>query len=167
MGYGSIAAKPLALLAVIAAMLVATPRARAQSDAELAALIDDLVVANHILYHQGVLDGYGHVSVRHPTHAGHFLMSRALAPGQVTKKDIVEFDAEAKPVDGGNPAIYSERFIHSEVYKARPDVRAVVHSHSPTVVPFSVTQVPLRPVIAVASFLSPSAPVSKSAPPRA
>ena len=158
-GHRSIGTKPLALLAVVAALLGPGPRAHAQSDAELAALIDDLVVANHILYHQGVLDGYGHVSVRHPTRAGHFLMSRALAPGQVTRQDIIEFDADAKAVDGGNRPVYSERFIHSEVYKARPDVRAVVHSHSPTVVPFSVTQVPLRPVIAVASFLSPAAPV--------
>jgi HCOMODA/2-hydroxy-3-carboxy-muconic semialdehyde decarboxylase len=122
-------------------------------------LIDDLVSANHILYHQGVVDGYGHVSVRHPARPDHFLMSRARAPGLVTRDDIMEFDADANPVDRAGRPIYSERFIHSEVYKARPDVKAVVHSHSPTVVPFSVTQVTLRPVIAVASFLSPGVPV--------
>jgi len=74
-GHRPIGTKPLALFAVIAALLGPGPRAHAQSDTELAALIDDLVVANHIRYHQGVLDGYGHVSVHHPTRAGHFLMS--------------------------------------------------------------------------------------------
>jgi ribulose-5-phosphate 4-epimerase/fuculose-1-phosphate aldolase len=149
-----------ALTLTLTTLLSAGPvRAQAQQDAALAALIDDLVAANHILYHQGIVDGYGHVSVRHPTRPDHFLMSRARAPGLVTRDDVMEFDSEANPVDRGGRPIYSERFIHSEVYKARADVKAVVHSHSPTVVPFSVTQVTLRPVIAVASFLSPAVPV--------
>jgi ribulose-5-phosphate 4-epimerase/fuculose-1-phosphate aldolase len=149
-----------ALALTLTTLLSAGPvRAQAQQDAALAALIDDLVAANHILYHQGIVDGYGHVSVRHPTRPDHFLMSRARAPGLVTRDDVMEFDSEANPVDRGGRPIYSERFIHSEVYKARADVKAVVHSHSPTVVPFSVTQVTLRPVIAVASFLSPAVPV--------
>ena len=145
--------------AVIAALLIAgASPARAQSSPDLAALIDDLVAANRILYHQGVVDGFGHVSVRHPTRPDHFLMSRALAPGRVTRDDIIEFDADATPVNDSRP-IYAERFIHSEVYKARPDVMAVVHSHSPAVIPFSVTQVPLRPVLGPASFLAPAVPV--------
>src|SRR5215468_5255025 len=152
-------ARPAAL-ALAAALLVGAPAAaRAQAAPELAALIDDLVVANHILYHQGVLDGFGHVSVRHPGVPGHFLMARALAPGRVTRDDILEFDADAKPVKAGGPPVYSERFIHSEIYRARPDVMAVIHSHSPTVIPFSVTQVRLRPVATTASFLSPAVPV--------
>jgi ribulose-5-phosphate 4-epimerase/fuculose-1-phosphate aldolase len=128
--------------------------------AGLDALIDDLVAANHILYQQGVLDGYGHVSVRHPARPDHFLMAAAVAPGRVARGSVMEFDLDAKPVDAADRRpIYQERFIHSEVYKARPDVNAVVHSHSPTVIPFSVTQVPLRPIMAPASFLSPRAPV--------
>ncbi len=145
--------------ATFAAVVFCTSAVRAQTPPELAALIDDLVVANPILYHQGVLDGFGHVSVRHPTVPGHFLLARALAPGRVTRDDILEFDADARPVKGDGPPVYSERFIHSEIYRARPDVMAVIHSHSPTVIPFSVTQVRLRPVATTASFLSPAVPV--------
>ena len=148
-----------AALALAALLSCASTAALAQPAPDLAALIDDLVVANHILYHQGVLDGFGHVSVRHPTVPGHFLMARALAPGRVTNDDILEFDADAKPVKDGGPPVYAERFIHSEIYRARPDVMAVIHSHSPTVIPFSVTQVRLRPVATTASFLSPAVPV--------
>ena len=148
-----------AALALAALLACASAAGRAQTAPELGALIDDLVVANHILYHQGVLDGFGHVSVRHPTVPGHFLMARALAPGRVTRDDILEFDADATPVKAGGPPVYSERFIHSEIYRARPDVMAVIHSHSPTVIPFSVTQVRLRPVATTASFLSPAVPV--------
>jgi len=148
-----------AALALAALLACASAAGRAQTAPELGALIDDLVVANHILYHQGVLDGFGHVSVRHPSVPGHFLMARALAPGRVTREDILEFDADAKPVKAGGPPVYSERFIHSEIYRARPDVMAVIHSHSPTVIPFSVTQVRLRPVATTASFLSPAVPV--------
>jgi len=147
-----------AALVLVAALLPAAA-ARAQSSPGLAALIDDLVVANRILYHQGVLDGFGHVSIRHPTTPGHFLMARAIAPGRVARDDILEFDADGKPVSPDGPPVYAERFIHSEIYRARPDVNAVVHSHSPTVIPFSVTQVPLRPVATTASFLSPKVPV--------
>src|SRR5260370_20030390 len=86
-------------------------------------------------------------------------MSAAKAPGRVTAEDIMELDLEGKPIDGRDRPLYSERFIHSEVYKARSDVNAVIHSHSPTVIPFSVTQVPLRPVHNTASFLAPEVPV--------
>jgi len=143
----------------LAAGLAGAGLARAQSAPDLAALLDDLVIANHILYHQGVVDGFGHVSARNPAQPDHFFMARAIAPGRVTRDDILAFDADAKPVKPDGPPVYAERFIHSEIYKARPDVMAVIHSHSPTVVPFSVTQVPLRPVVATASFLAPSVPV--------
>jgi ribulose-5-phosphate 4-epimerase/fuculose-1-phosphate aldolase len=144
------------VLGFIAAL--ATPL-RAQSTPELKALVDDLVAANRILYRQGVVDGFGHVSVRHPGKPQRFLMSAAKAPGRVTAEDIMEFDFDGNPIDGGDRPIYSERFIHSEVYKARSDVHAVIHSHSPTVIPFSVTQVRLRPVHNSASFLAPEVPV--------
>jgi len=147
----------LAVLVVVN-FIPATPL-WAQQTPELKALVEDLVAANRILYWQGVLDGFGHVSVRHPGQPDRFLMSAAKAPGRVSADDIMEFDLDGKPIDRGDRPIYAERFIHSEVYRARPDVNALVHSHSPTVVPFSVTQVRLRPVHNSASFLAPDVPV--------
>jgi ribulose-5-phosphate 4-epimerase/fuculose-1-phosphate aldolase len=151
------------LLKALSVVLALTPALamplRAQSTADVKMLLDDLVAANRILYRQGVVDGFGHVSVRHPARPDRFLLSAAKAPGRVTAEDIMEFDLDGKPIDGRERPIYSERFIHSEVYKARSDVNAVIHSHSPTVIPFSVTQVPLRPVHNTASFLAPEVPV--------
>jgi ribulose-5-phosphate 4-epimerase/fuculose-1-phosphate aldolase len=147
----------VAVFVALAAIASGTPALAQSSD--LKTLIDDLVAANRILYRQGVVDGFGHVSVRHPNQPDRFLMAAAKAPGRVTADDIMEFDLDAKPIDARDRPIYSERFIHSEVYKARPDVAAVIHSHSPTVIPFSVTLVPLRPVHNTASFLAAGVPV--------
>ena len=131
----------------------------ALAEASLDAVINDLVAANRILYRQGVVDGFGHVSVRHPGNADRYLMSASLAPGRVTKDDIMEFDLESRPIDQRGRSIYSERFIHSEIYKARPDVHAILHSHSPTVIPFGASNVPLQPIVNTAGFLSPDVPV--------
>jgi len=147
------AALSLALLPALGSV------ALAQTPPDLDAVISDLVAANRILYRQGVVDGFGHISARHPARADRFLMSASLAPGRVGKDDIMEFDLDAKPIDPRGRSIYSERFIHSEIYKARPDVNAVLHSHSPTVIPFSVSQVPLRPIMNQAGFLVPDVPV--------
>jgi HCOMODA/2-hydroxy-3-carboxy-muconic semialdehyde decarboxylase len=130
---------------------------RGGANAELKALIDDLVMGNHILYDQKVMDGYGHVSARDPRDPNRFLMARARAPGMVEAADIMVFGLDGEPVRKDSRPIYSERFIHSEAYKARPDVNAVVHTHSPTVIPFSVTQVPLKPIRA--PFFYPEVPV--------
>jgi len=143
-------------LGLIAA-LPASPRA--QPTPELRPLVEDLVAANRILYRQGVLDGFGHVSVRHPVNPDRFLMSAAKAPGRVSAEDVMEFDLDGKAMDRRDRPIYAERFIHSEVYRARPDVNAIVHSHSPTVIPFSVTQVRLRPVQNSAAFLAAGVPI--------
>jgi ribulose-5-phosphate 4-epimerase/fuculose-1-phosphate aldolase len=129
----------------------------ARLNPELRAVIDDLVIGNRILYVEGVVDSYGHISARDPRNPERFLMSRARAPGLVTADDIMEFSLEGEPVHRDDRPIYSERFIHSEIYRARPDVMAVVHSHSPTVIPFSVTQVPLKPIRG--PFLYPEVPV--------
>jgi HCOMODA/2-hydroxy-3-carboxy-muconic semialdehyde decarboxylase len=123
------------------------------------ALIDDLVAANHILAHEKVLDGYGHVSVRDPRDPSHYWMARSIAPALVTADDIIEFDLDSHPIDAKGRGVYKERFIHGEIYKARPDVMAVVHSHSPTIVPFSVSKTPLRPILHVAGFLGMGPPV--------
>src|SRR5215470_7594081 len=92
-------------------------------------LIEDLVAAYRILAQQNVLDGFGHVSARHDRAANRFIMSRSLAPELVTANDLIEFDLDANPVDAKGRALYSERFIHAEIYRARPDVRSVVHNH--------------------------------------
>lgn len=121
-----------------------------------AALIQDLVDANRILYAQGVVDAFGHVSVRHDGDPRRFLMSRSLAPGLVTAGDIVELAVDSGEATAAGPArLYLERYIHSEIYKVRPDVMAVVHNHSPAVLPFTVAQgVPLRPVCHMCGFLA-------------
>lgn len=124
-----------------------------------AALLDDLVAANRILATEGVLDAYGHVSIRHPRNPDRYLLSRSLAPILVTAADIMEYDLSSAPVDPKGRLSVQERFIHGEIFKARPDVRAVIHSHSPAVVPYSVTQVPIRPVYHQASFLYVGVPV--------
>lgn len=125
----------------------------------LAALIDDLVCANHILYNEGVVDGFGHVSARHPERSDRFLLSRSIAPAIVTHDDIMEFDVEGNAVDARGRRPYLERFIHSEIYRTRPEVNAIVHSHSPSVIPFGVTGVCLRPVFHLSGFLSGATPI--------
>ncbi len=121
--------------------------------------IADLVAANRILAKEGVLDGFGHVTIRHPDNPQRYLMSRSLAPALVTAADIIEYDLDSNPIDARGRAASIERFIHGEIYKLRPDVNAIVHSHSPTVIPFSVSRTPLRPIYHVAGFLSPAVPV--------
>jgi ribulose-5-phosphate 4-epimerase/fuculose-1-phosphate aldolase len=118
------------------------------------ALIDKLVLANRILYRQGVVDGFGHVSVRHDRSVDHFLLARNMAPALVRREDIVTFDLDGAAVDAAGRRVYLERFIHGEIYRARPDVQAVVHSHSPNVIPFGVTGTPLQPVFHMSGFLA-------------
>ena len=102
------------------------------------ALIDELVVANHILFDQGVVDAFGHVSVRHDKRPDRFLLARNMAPGRVTAHDILEFTLDGEPIDANGRKVYLERFIHGEIYRAYPDVVSVVHSHSHAIVPLSV-----------------------------
>ena len=148
---------PAATLAVargLAAAQRASPDARADP-----ALIADLVAANHILGQQGIFDGFGHVSVRHGRNPNRYLLSRSLAPELVTADDIVELDLESKALNAEGRAMYLERFIHGAIYKARPDVNAIVHSHSPALIPFSVSAVPLRPVSHTAGFITDGVPI--------
>ena len=119
----------------------------------------DLVIANRVLAHYGVLDGFGHVSVRHPRMPGHFLLSRSLAPALVTADDLMVFDENSEAVGGDERTAYLERYIHGEIYRARPDVQAIVHSHSPSVIPFASSSTRLRPIYHMAGFLRGGAPV--------
>ena len=122
-------------------------------------IIDDLVTANRILAHHGVLDAWGHVSVRHPANPERYLLSRARAPALISSEDIMEFDLDSNPVDQRGRRIFLERFIHGAAFRARPDVNAVVHSHSPTMIPFSVTGEPLKAISHIASFLVKEVPI--------
>ena len=135
------------------------PRAADPADASL---IEDLAAAYRILAAEGIVDAYGHVSVRHNRDPNRYLMARSLAPALVTSADIVEFDLDSRPVEGNTSTPVVERYIHGEIYKARPDVMAVVHFHSLSVIPFSVSSVPLRPVFTAAAFIGEGVPVFKS-----
>jgi ribulose-5-phosphate 4-epimerase/fuculose-1-phosphate aldolase len=123
------------------------------------ALIEDLVAANRILSNEGVVDGFGHVSVRHGTTIGVFLLARSMAPGLVTAADIMQFGDDGEALGGDHRTAYVERYIHSEIYKALPTVQAVVHSHSPAVIPFGVTSARLRPIYHMSSFLGRDVPI--------
>ena len=122
-------------------------------------VVEDIVIANRLLAAEGVLDGYGHVSARDPRDPKRYLISRSRAPALITSDDIQLLDLDSNPVEGKGPPLYYERFIHGEIYKARPDVHAIVHSHSPTVVPFASTKAPLRPILHNAAFLGAGTPV--------
>jgi ribulose-5-phosphate 4-epimerase/fuculose-1-phosphate aldolase len=122
-------------------------------------LVDDLIAASRILAMHEVLDAYGHVSARSDRKPERFIMSRSLAPALVTAADLMELDADSEPLPGDKRKGFIERYIHGEIYRARPEVMAVVHSHSPSVIPFGVTRTKLRPVYHMGSFLWSGAPV--------
>ncbi|HEY6239682.1 MAG TPA: class II aldolase/adducin family protein [Burkholderiales bacterium] len=121
-------------------------------------LVEDLVAAYRVLAEHGVIDAYGHVSVRSDRDPGRYLLARALAPELVKPEDIMEYDLDSNPVDPQGRESVRERFIHGEIFKVRPEVNAVVHNHSPSVVPFSVTTVALRPVFHMAAFVGQGTP---------
>ena len=123
------------------------------------ALIEDLVAASRILANEGVLDGYGHISARSDQRPDHFIMSRSRAPALVTAADLMQLNPESEPLPGDERKGFIERYIHGEIYRTRPDVMAVVHSHSPSVIPFGVTRTKLRPVSHMGGFLWSGAPV--------
>ncbi len=116
-------------------------------------LVEDLVYANRILSDQGIVDAFGHVSARDDKDPNRFLLARSVAPALVTKADILEFDRNGEPIDARGRAVYLERFIHAAIYRARPDVKAIVHSHSPAVIPFGVTGTILRPIYHMSAFM--------------
>lgn len=123
-------------------------------------MIGDLVLANRILVDRGILDAFGHASVRDPKTSDVFHLARNKAPMLVTRDDILAFDLDAEPLTAGGERLYLERFIHSEIYRRRPDVGAVVHSHAASVLPFTMVRgVRLCPVCHMAGFVSSATPV--------
>jgi ribulose-5-phosphate 4-epimerase/fuculose-1-phosphate aldolase len=121
--------------------------------------IGQLVIANRILASEGVVDAYGHVSMRHPRNPEHYLLACSRSPELVERADIMEFTLDGNPVNDDGRAPYLERFIHGGIYEARPDIHAVVHAHAEDVLPFSITTTPLRPVIHSGSFMGAHVPV--------
>ena len=120
--------------------------------------LHDLVAAYRILAAHGVIDAYGHVSLRSPRNPNRYYLARSLAPERVQVEDLIEYDLDSKPIDDGGRESVLERFIHGEILRARPEVMCVVHNHSPSVVPFSVTEVPMRPLYHMAAFIGEGVP---------
>ncbi|MGH8621910.1 MAG: class II aldolase/adducin family protein [Burkholderiales bacterium] len=134
-------------------------RAPASGGAVTAELLRDLAAASRILAAQSVVDGFGHVSMRHPSAPDRYLMARSIAPALVTPGDIIEYDLDGNPCNANGRGSFLERFIHGEIYRARPDVMSVVHSHSPSVIPFGLVGVPMRAMFHNAAFLAAGVPV--------
>jgi HCOMODA/2-hydroxy-3-carboxy-muconic semialdehyde decarboxylase len=122
-------------------------------------LIADLAAASRILAAQGVVDGFGHVSLRHPHAPNRYFMARSIAPALVTPDDIIEYDLDSNPCNANGRNSFLERFIHGEIYKSRPDIQSVVHSHSPSVIPFGLVEVPMRAMFHNAAFLAAGVPI--------
>ncbi|TAK82364.1 MAG: class II aldolase/adducin family protein [Betaproteobacteria bacterium] len=123
------------------------------------ALVEDLVAGSRILAMHEVLDAYGHISARCDKRPDRFIMSRSRAPALVTAADLMELDADSEPLPGDKRKGFIERYIHGEIYRTRPHVMAVVHSHSPSVIPFGATRTKLRPIYHMGSFLWSGVPV--------
>src|SRR5215831_18212001 len=147
----------LAALALISAPALAQERPASAGPVD-PQLMEDLIAANRILAQQGVVDAMGHVSVRHNRDPNRYLLSLARAPELVTEADIMEYDLDSNPVREPGRRQYSERYIHGEIYKLRPDVIAVIHAHTPSVVPFTVSSVPLRAIAHSGGFLAEGLP---------
>jgi len=120
--------------------------------------LQDLVAAYRTLAAHGVIDAYGHVSLRSPRNPERYYLARSVAPELVTPEDLIEYDLDSHPMNAGGRESVNERFIHGEIYRARPEVMCVVHNHSPSVIPFSVTGVPMRALYHMASFIGEGLP---------
>jgi len=124
--------------------------------------ISDMIMAYKVCVNEGILDSYGHISVRSKTNPNHFYMPKAMPPALVTRADIVELDLNSNPIDPKAPRTNGERYIHGEIYKTRPDVNSVIHAHLQAVIPFGLAGVVMHPVVAQAGFLLPNTPLFDS-----
>ena len=132
-----------------------------------AALVDELVTGNHILFHEKVVDAFGHISVRHDKDPTKFLLSRHRAPGLVAASDLLVHDFDGNPEGADGARLYGERFIHGEIYRTRPDVVAVVHCHAPQLIPFGATRSSLKPLYHIERIWAAACRSSRSARPAA
>src|SRR5687767_10734034 len=156
----SAVARGMAAVVLVGLTMLVSPRtvSTQQSVPDRRTLVEDLVTANRILANEGVLDGYGHVSVRNAADSRRYFLAAAKAPALVMAADIIEYDLDSVPVRVSGATGYTERFIHGEIYRARPDVMAVVHCHCPDVIPFAATAVPMRPLYHMAFFVGEGVP---------
>ena len=122
-------------------------------------IVEELVTANRILANEGIVDSFGHVSARHPDNPQHYLLSRARAPERIERDDIVEYTFDGTAIEDRGRAPYAERFIHGAIYEARPDVHAIVHNHSPSVIPFGVTGKKLKPFLHLCANIGHDVPI--------
>jgi HCOMODA/2-hydroxy-3-carboxy-muconic semialdehyde decarboxylase len=152
-GSGAILAAWLTASALVSGQAIPSQTTASASPPTMMQVVDDLIVANRILSHEGIVDGLGHISVRSIDRPDRFWLGRDLAPSLQTAADLVEYDLDGKAVPEAAPVGVSERFIHAAIYKARPDVMAIVHAHTPSVLAFAVSNIPLRPVYHMATFL--------------
>jgi len=159
MAKGTVGLKLVIAIMSMAAITVESGAQTSSGGDSNEARIEDLITASHILANEGVLDSFGHATVRSATDPGHFFMPRAMPPALVSRADIVELDLDCKPVTPNAPRLNGERYIHCEIYKARADVQSVIHTHDLAVIPFGLTNTPLRPVIAQAGFLPKETPL--------
>ena len=161
-GHGILSRRQMVAGTLAASMMAAVAPLRAAGaagDTVEAAVIEELVTANRILAELEIVDAFGHISRRHPSRPANFLMSRARAPGLIEPADIMEFNAAGEPVGAQGRSPYLERYIHAAIYAARPDVNSVIHDHSEGVIPFSVSDQPLRPVSHTGGILGTEVPV--------
>ena len=149
---------PILLIGVTYAH-AASVQEQMEQDPKIKAAIEELVIANHILYDQNAVDGYGHISVRNPTNPNTFFLARSVAPSTVKVEDIMEFDMSGKALNGDTRVAYGERFIHSGILKNRPDINSVIHGHAPPILPYGLTGTTLKPVYHMSSFLGEGAPI--------
>ena len=149
----------LCLLIVTTNTFAASVQEQMAQDPKIKTAIEELVIANHILYDQNAVDGYGHISVRNPANPNTFFLARSIAPSSVKVEDIIEFDMSGKALNGDNRTAYGERFIHSGILKNRPDINSVIHGHAPPILPYGLTGTTLKPVYHMSSFLGEGAPI--------
>jgi HCOMODA/2-hydroxy-3-carboxy-muconic semialdehyde decarboxylase len=128
-------------------------------ETELEPALDDLVLANRILANEGVIDAFGHISIRHPRRSDRYFLARSRSPELVERSDVMEFDLDNRPIDPQDRTMYSERPIHGSTYKARPDVMAVCHNHARSLIPFGVTGTALKPILHLAGGIGPEIPI--------
>jgi 3-hydroxy-2-methylpyridine-4,5-dicarboxylate 4-decarboxylase len=147
------------LLFSITNTFAASVQEQMDQDPKVKAAIEELVIANHILYDQNAVDGYGHISVRNPANPNTFFLARSVAPSTVKVEDIIEFDMSGKALNGDTRVAYGERFIHSGILKNRPDLNSVIHGHAPPILPYGLTGTALKPVYHMSSFLGEGAPI--------
>ena len=149
----------LAIFTVAIQAHAASVREQMEQNPAVKLAVEELVIANHILYDQNAVDGYGHISVRNPANPSTFFLARSVAPSVVKVEDIMEFDMDGKALNGDTRVAYGERFIHSGILKNRPDINSVIHGHASPILSYGLTGVTLKPVYHMSAFLGEGAPI--------